>query len=571
VEVDAALTQLRAILESEPQPANGNSGAGQAIVATGQLSGEQIEQARQFLAQGFSLFNVVVHTDPTSFAPSARLSQAAIALMDVGELLLQNPTMDALARTEHDNKLEAIVATKSTADAVEAMVKDVAELVSWQVSPYKPPEDTAPSKKEKPKGASTASRGTPTIDVGVEKTVRINVERLDMLMNLVGELVTDRNRLLQIESSLLARYGKEDIVTDMGEMTSHVGRVVDQLQEEVMHARMLPIGNTFHKMPRLVRDVARVAGKQVNLVIEGEDTELDRTLIEYIGDPLIHLLRNAVDHGLEAPQERLAAGKQPTGTVKLIAAHQEGHIVITVEDDGNGIDPEKVRNAAVKRGIITAEEAAQLDEEESVDLIFRPNLSTAAEVTEVSGRGVGMDVVRSNIERLSGSVIVTSKMGQGTTFKITLPLTLAIVQTMLVSLRGISYAIPLSNIIESLYFSDVTISTVKGRKVIYWRDSVLPLFDLREYFTHPRMQGDIIHDARNAIITVSWGKQRVGLVVDRIIGKQDIVVKSLSAIIGELPGISGGTILGDGSIALIIDIPGLIAAVMQARKQGVAA
>jgi len=347
-----------------------------------------------------------------------------------------------------------------------------------------------------------------------------------------------------------------------------VGREVDQLKEEVMRARMLPIGSTFHKMPRLVRDVARVAGKQVNLVIEGEETELDRTLIEYIGDPLIHLLRNAVDHGLESPQERLAMGKQPTGTVKLIAAHQEGHIVITVEDDGRGIDPEKVRNAAVRRNIISEEEAAQLDDEESVDLIFRPNLSTAAEVTEVSGRGVGMDVVRSNIERLSGSAVVTSKPGQGTTFRITLPLTLAIVQTMLVSMRGISYALPLSNIIESLYYSDVTVSTIKGKKVIHWRDSVLPLIDLREYFTHPRMQGEIIRDARNAIITVTWGKQRVGLVVDRIIGKQDIVVKSLSTIIGELPGISGGTILGDGSIALIIDIPGLIGAVMQARKQG---
>ncbi len=573
-DISEQLAGLRAILSGDSSPptqaAPSNGNAHPVAIA---LDDALKARAKAMQADGYSLFVAVATTAPGSFAPAARLTQAAIAVMDVGEVLYQQPSMDDLANTKHDHKIELLVATKEGASAIEKMLADVMDLASYNVAPFvletttPKPEKPALPKKTKAKPKTGGGHG---VDLSAEKTVRISVERLDSLMNLVGELVTDRNRLLQIESSLLAIYGKADVVNDLTEMNGHLGRVVDQLQEEVMRARMLPIGSTFAKMPRLVRDVSRAAGKQVNLIIEGEDTKLDRSLIEFIGDPLIHLLRNAVDHGMETPEERERLGKNPTGTVMLTASHEEGHIVITVKDDGPGIDPEKVKNAAVKRGLISEDEAAQMDDEEAVDLIFRPNLSTAAKVTDISGRGVGMDVVRSNIERLSGSVVVESKLGEGTTFRITLPLTLAIVQTMLVSMHNITYAIPLSTIIESLYLSDVTISNVKGNPVIHWRDSVLPLIDLRDFFTHPRMNGNHRGDnSRPAIVTVAWGKQRVGLVVDKIIGKQDIVVKSLNPIMGELPGISGGTILGDGSIALIIDIPGLIGAAMQARKQGV--
>jgi two-component system chemotaxis sensor kinase CheA len=338
-----------------------------------------------------------------------------------------------------------------------------------------------------------------------------------------------------------------------------------------MRARMLPIAHLFSKLPRLVRDVARTAGKQVELAIEGEATELDRSLIEVIGDPLIHLLRNAVDHGVELPEKRIAVGKPPTGRVRLTAAHVEGQILITVEDDGQGIDPEKVRRAAVKRGMLTEEEATQLSDADAVELIFRPNLSTAEQVTNVSGRGVGMDVVRSNVERLSGSVVVDSRIGQGTAFRVTLPLTLAIIQTMLVAVKTSVYAIPLAGIIDSLYLTDSMVHTVKESPTIRWRDSVLPLLDLRQVFDHSRMLKTAVTDAKPAIVTVAWGKLRAGLVVDKIIGNQEVVVKSLSPVIGKVPGLLGGAILGDGRIALIIDIPGLISTVLQARKQGVSA
>lgn len=566
------LKRLRMALEGEPE-ADGPQGSRSQAGPAGKLAPQQEAKVKEALKKGLSLFSAVATTDAAGFAPAARLSQAAIALMDAGEVIFQQPTMEALAQAKHDNRLDALVATRESAEKLEKLLSDVFDLTSYKVTPYLQPEPET-SKQEKPVAPrQTARPAAGGADLSADKTVRISVERLDSLMNLVGELVTDRNRLMQIEDNLLKEIGKEGSVNDLGEMTAHVGRVVDQLQEEVMRARMLPIASTFNKIPRLVRDVSRAAGKQVNLIIEGKETELDRSLIEFIGDPLIHLLRNAVDHGLESPQERISIGKNPAGTVRLSAAHEEGHIVIVVKDDGKGINPEKVRQAAVRRNLITEEEAAQLDKDESIDLIFRPNLSTAEKVTGVSGRGVGMDVVRSNIERLSGSVVVESKEGVGTTFRITLPLTLAIVQTMLVSLKNITYAIPLASIIESLYLSDVTIRTVKNNRVIHWRDSVLPLLDLREHFNHPRMKA-LTHnanDAKTAIVTVAWGKQRVGLVVDRIIGKQDIVVKALNPVMGELSGLSGGTILGDGNIALIIDIPGLIGAALQARRQGAVA
>jgi two-component system chemotaxis sensor kinase CheA len=330
---------------------------------------------------------------------------------------------------------------------------------------------------------------------------------------------------------------------------------------------MLPIARLFNRFPRLVRDVARAAGKQVELVIRGEDTELDRSIIEVMGDPLMHLLRNAVDHGIESPQERVAAGKPPTGTVRLTAAHMEGNIVITVQDDGPGIDPAQIRQAAVSRGLLSEEEVAQLDDDEAIDLIFQPNLSTAEEVTEVSGRGVGMDVVRTSVEQISGSVMIDSQIGRGTTFRLTLPLTLAIVQTMLVGLQDDVYAIPLTGIMDTLYLADTTVSTVKGSPTIRWRDAVLPILYLRQFFSHLDLAAAPSNGARQTVVTVAWGKLRLGLVVDKIIGKQEIVVKSFNPIIGKAPGLSGCTILGDGRVALIIDIPSLINAAMQARRQ----
>lgn len=572
------LDQLKAALNGpSPQAATGPATHTNAPTLSPEAE-TAIAQAHQ---NGEPIFQVEISTSAETFAPAARLMQAAMALEEAGQVVVQHPTLTQLANSEHNGTLWAIVISNDPNEAtLDKLLADVSELAGYKImalqdskvqlpeavvaaAPVTPAAATpapAPVKKSVPPPASSRP------EITAEKTVRISVERLDALMNLVGELVTNRNRLTRVEDELRATYGKEEILGELAETSTHMGRVVDQLQEEVMRARMLPISSLFDKFPRIVRDVARKAGKKVNLVIEGGATELDRSLIEAIGDPLIHLLRNAVDHGVESPEERLAAGKPETGTVHLNAAHIEGQIVISIVDDGKGINGAKVRQAAVKRGLISEDHATQLSDTEAIDLIFMPNLSTAEKLTDVSGRGVGMDVVRTNVERLSGAVLVESELGRGTTFKVTLPLTLAIVETMLVQLWDGVFAIPLTSISDVLYLSEVDISTITGFPAIRWRGSVLPLIDMRNFFSDTRMPDIPLNGSRQAIVSVTWGKQRSGLIVDRIIGKQGIVVKSLSSVMGEIPGVSGGTILGDGRIALIMDVPSLMNAALKSRR-----
>ena len=389
-----------------------------------------------------------------------------------------------------------------------------------------------------------------------EKTVRTSVERLDTLMNLVGELITDRNRLYQIRSEFEARFHNDDQADNLAQTVIHIGRITDQLQEEVMRIRMLPVANVFNKFPRLVRDLARKAGKQVELVIRGEDTELDRSVIEEISDPLIHLLRNAVDHGVELPADRLAAGKSERGTILLTARHEESHIVLTIEDDGRGIDAERVKAGAVQKGLITEAEAAALSTEEAVDLIFRPGLSTAKVVSDISGRGVGMDIVRTNIERLNGSVLVETWPGRGSRFEIVLPLTLAIIPALLVQVGAGTFAIPLVTVMETLRVAAGGIKTVHGKPVTQLRDHVLPLVRLSQVLGF-RQKANGRQATHEYVVAVRWGKLEMGLMVDKLVGEQEMVIKSLGALMGDTPGVSGAAILGDGRVALIVDVPSL--------------
>lgn len=565
LDVAPVLARLKAIAQGE--------NAAPAAVAKSEAAAEQHVLLPEQLAEiarsqqaGKLVLEIEVTTTPETFAAAARLMQAAMAAAEGGEVLVQQPTMEDLANSRHEHRLWLVLVTGRSAPNIEHLVSSVSELATVRVQPLTTPDPVGAKASPAAKPAAPAANN----EIGADKTVRISIERLDALMNLVGELVTNRNRLQRVEDNLRMQYGKADEVAELSESSADLARVVDQLQEEVMRARMLPISSLFDKFPRIVRDVARASGKQINLVVDGATTELDRSLIEVIGDPLIHLLRNAVDHGIETPAEREAAGKSATGTVKLAAAHVEGHVVITIADDGNGIDTARVRRSAVKRGMITEEHAAQMSEDEAIDLIFLPNLSTAEKLTDISGRGVGMDVVRTNVERLSGSIFVESQMGKGTTFRVTLPLTLAIIETMLVELYHAVYAIPLTSINDVLYLADQEVSTIVTHRAIQWRASVLPLIDLRYFFTDLRFSNGVGPDPhRQAVVSVAWGKQQAGLVVDRIIGKQGIVVKTLSPMIGEVPGISGATILGDGRIALILDIPSLVNATLRQRRQTV--
>jgi two-component system chemotaxis sensor kinase CheA len=522
------------------------------------LTREQMAQVELHLAEGHVILEIEITARADAFAASARLLQAAMALMEMGDIITQQPSQADLTEGEHSGHLWSILATQAKKGAVEETLTHIPDLAQFRVRPYSHEFPGAPTSSYELPHAPTSPKVT------TSDTVRISVERLDTLMNLVGELVTDRTRLIQVQDMLRAQYGKNRSIGALSEMVTHFERVVDQLQQEVMQARMLPIEHLFRKFPRLVRDLARASGKQVNLVIEGEATELDRSVIEVIGDPLIHLLRNAVDHGIEPPQERIAAGKPPTGSIWLTAAHEEGHIVITVKDNGRGIEPQRIRQASVSRGLLSEEEAAQLDDDAAVNLIFQPNLSTAEQVTDVSGRGVGMDVVLTNIKQLSGSVTVESEVGRGTTFRVALPLTLAIVEAMMVTLGGDVYAIPLAGIVESLYLSDVNTSSVKGKPVFQWREQVLPIVHLRDFFACDRVTAGSMDENKRAVVTVAWGRLKAGLIVDSLLGKQEIVMKSLGTFVGDVPGLSGCTILGDGRMALIVDVPGLVSQAMKA-------
>lgn len=547
VDVDALLARLRALSE-EPSPRVETPGEKR------RLTPEQVEQVKTLSAQGRVILEVEAVVAAGAFAPAARLLQAAMSLAELGQVIAQFPSQEDLIHNEHAGRLWAILAADADISAVENRLGLVFDLAECNVRPYAV--EAVPSM---PPAMIPISES-----VGSDKTVRIHVERLDALMGLVGELVTARTRLTQLEARLRARLDKRE-AEDLDETTTRLGRVVDQLQEQVMRARMMPVSQLFDKFPRVVRDLARAAGKQVNLILAGRATELDRSIIEAIGDPLVHLLRNAVDHGIELPEERIAAGKPAVGTIWLTAAHEEGQVTITVRDDGRGVDLEKVRQAAVRRRLFTEEEASCLSREEVLELIFLPHLSTSDRVTDLSGRGVGLDVVRAHVQRIGGSVMVESEPGSGATFRLTLPLTLAIVQAMLVGVGEDVYAVPMTSILDSLYMADAQVDRVRAAPVIRWRGTVLPILSLRQFFAHPRLAAP--NGGKPAVVTVAWGRLRLGLVVDRIIGEQEVVVKAFSPIMGRVPGLAGCSILGDGRIALIIDVPGLIHAAVQARRE----
>jgi two-component system, chemotaxis family, sensor kinase CheA len=485
-----------------------------------------------------------------SIAPAARAMQVWMILAECGTIAACDPPYAAIDRGASIARVEIQVVTDLTLGEVRRRLELVGELSRVEVTSVEEAVESISDPVASKSGAAPAKTGSSNV-----KTVRTSVERLDKLMNLVGELVTDRNRLLQTHTSLKLYYKDNDQLSELAQAISHMASITDELQEEVMRARMLPLENVFNKFPRMVRDLARDAGKLVNLHISGQDTELDRSVIEEIADPLMHLLRNSLDHGIEPPEERKAAGKPEYGVVTLAGRSEGSHIIITVADDGRGINYEVVRKSAVAKGLLTEDAAARLTETEVKDLIFLPGLSTAKKITDVSGRGVGMDVVRNNIERLHGTVKIESRLGHGTTFELSLPLTLAIMPVLLVSLNDGTFCIPLSSITEVLNVSPESVHKVDRGEVVMWRDRLLPLLRLRKIFVLENGNGN---GATSPVVAVRWGDEHVGLVVDRLLGQQEIVIKSLGHLIGQVSGISGGTILGDGSAALILDVHSLI-------------
>ena len=393
-------------------------------------------------------------------------------------------------------------------------------------------------------------------------TMKVNFEKLDDLLNLVGELVIHRTALLTLESRLKETVTDRALLEAFTGTSQSLGKTANDLRDAIMKVRMLPIKAVFQRFNRLVRDLSRSHGKEINLIFAGEETELDKTVIDEIGEPLLHLIRNAVDHGIETPAERRAMGKPSVATLKLSACHESSTIVISVADDGRGMSIERIKASAVAKGLLDTSEAQALNDQEALQLVFMPGFSTSREVTETSGRGIGLDVVQKTVTSLNGTIDIISTAGKGTQFTIKLPLTLAIIQSLMVETAGEIFAIPLAGVLESIRLDAAEIHRVASGELIKLRDRLLPIVRLDSFFGFERA------DSREMeyIVIVGSGDKRGGIVVDRLLGQQEIVIKGMDDYLGKLPGISGGTVLGDGRVSLIIDIASLLAKTKEGGK-----
>jgi two-component system chemotaxis sensor kinase CheA len=464
---------------------------------------------------------------------------------------------NAEAAAKHANKGSETPAPATPTPApvaAPAAVSTPAPEPTTQVAPVaKPAAAPAAPRKVEPKEDADAKGAT------VEQTIRVDVKRLDHLMNLIGELVLGKNRLIKINDDVEERYEGEAFLEELNQVVSIVSLVTTDLQIAVMKTRMLPIGKVFNKFPRMIRDLSRELNKKIELEISGEDTELDKSIVEEIGDPLVHIIRNSCDHGVEVGDVRLAAGKTEGGTIQLKAYHEGNHIVIQIIDDGKGLDTDMLKSKAMEKGLITEKEADGMTDKEAYGLIFRPGFSTAAQVTSVSGRGVGMDVVKTNIEKLNGMIDIDSELGQGTSMKLKIPLTLAIIQALLVGVQEEYYAIPLASVLETVRISKDEIYTVESRSVMRLRDEVLSLVHIGDIFEVERVFDNSEHAY---VVVLGLAESKIGLIVDTLIGQEEIVIKSLGEYLKGIEGIAGATIRGDGGVTLIVDV----AALMQMAK-----
>ncbi|MNO35853.1 Chemotaxis protein CheA [compost metagenome] len=570
-DVSAIVASLQAIVRGEIPAA---AGAAAEVTATAAadapvfLDEFQYSVLEQSLQEGHKVLYVDVAIRKDCQLKAVRAYMVFDLLERSGEVVKSFPSVQDIEQEKFDHSFSLYYITQKEATEIQAMILNLSEIdkvtavaldqeslrqmgqeaVAATAEAPAPVKEAASAsnassapaahaKEETGKPAPARTGGAPS------RTIRVDIERLDVLMNLFSELLIDRVRLEQLASEIQN--------TDLTETVEHMGRVSGDLQNIVMKLRMVPVDTVFNRFPRMVRDLAKSLDKKIDLVVTGAETELDRTVIDEIGDPLVHLLRNAVDHGVEGIQDRLAAGKSDTGTVNLRAFHSGNHVFIEIEDDGAGINPQKILQSAIKKGILTQDQALNYSDDEAIQLLFAPGFSTAEVISDVSGRGVGLDVVKSKITSLGGNVVVYSTQGKGTNFSVQLPLTLSIIAAMLVRLGSEKYAIPLSSIVETGIVKKSQIRTIHGNKMLEFRNSHIPIVSLSKIFSIPDY--DESTEEETEIVVVRKGERLVALAVQDFIGQNEIVIKNLGKYLPEVQGISGATILGDGQVALIID------------------
>ncbi|MDA8345072.1 MAG: chemotaxis protein CheA [Thermaerobacter sp.] len=488
-------------------------------------------------AIGLPRYVVQLAVDPSCAMPAVRVFQAYQALSRLGLVERTDPPQDGLARFE--GRSATVIVRLQRPDDVKEALADVDEIQLESVQAESVVAAAAPMAQ-----SAEAEREAAT------QTVRVRVDLLDHLMNLVGELVLDRTRVADLVSRLDGGKDEqsEEVRQELSRSSLHLGRVTLDLQETIMKARMLPIEHLFRRFPRLVRDLAAKSGKRIALDIYGQDTELDRMVMDELGDPLTHILRNSVDHGIEPPEKRLAAGKTEEGHIILRASTEEGYVVVDVVDDGDGIDAEAVKRTALRRGVLTPEQAERMTMREAQELIFAPGFSTSEEVTEISGRGVGLDAVRASLERLSGVVDLVTEAGKGTTFRLRIPLTLAIMRALMVRTGDSVYALPLGAVRQIVRLNAQNVQVAHGRPLLADRGELIGLLSLAEIYGEPGRQDETF------AVVVGAGERQVALKVGALLGEQEIVLKAFGDFLGAVPGLTGATILGNGELALVADV-----------------
>ncbi|GAA8637205.1 chemotaxis histidine kinase/response regulator CheAY2 [Helicobacter pylori] len=493
--------------------------------------------------------NIKENQENKAKAPTAENSASDNPLANEPDLDYTN-----MSAEEVEAEIERLLNKRQEADKERRAQKKQEAKPKQEVAPIKetPKTETLKAPKTETKAktkADTEENKAPSI--GVEQTVRVDVRRLDHLMNLIGELVLGKNRLIRIYSDVEERYDGEKFLEELNQVVSSISAVTTDLQLAVMKTRMQPVGKVFNKFPRMVRDLSRELGKSIELIIEGEETELDKSIVEEIGDPLIHIIRNSCDHGIEPLEERRRLNKPETGKVQLSAYNEGNHIVIKISDDGKGLDPVMLKEKAIEKGVISERDAEGMSDREAFNLIFKPGFSTAKVVSNVSGRGVGMDVVKTNIEKLNGIIEIDSEVGVGTTQKLKIPLTLAIIQALLVGVQEEYYAIPLSSVLETVRISQDEIYTVDGKSVLRLRDEVLSLVRLSDIF---KVDAILESNSDVYVVIIGLADQKIGVIVDYLIGQEEVVIKSLGYYLKNTRGIAGATVRGDGKITLIVDV-----------------
>jgi len=513
-----------------------------------------------------NVIGVTIYLAETCMLKGARAFMINRAIEEHGEIIKLYPSAQDLEDEKYDYDYSAFVITKETPETIVDAIMKVSE-VKEAVADYIKlsdddvvsktedilKEETATTTKHADTAATSKAAGPAQQKTAVKqltnRSVRVDIDKLDVLMNLVSELIIAKNGLVSRSSEIL------DQDNGIREQLEYLERVTTNIHEAVMKTRMVPIESVVNRFPRMIRDLSKQLNKEMELYMTGEDTELDRTVIDEIGDPLMHLLRNAADHGLESAEVRKQRGKNPVGTIQLNAYQDGNSVVIEVKDDGGGIDVEKIKKVAVSRGVITPEQAERMEEKDAIDILFRPSFSTSEKVTEVSGRGVGLDVVKTKIEALGGEIEARSKLGEGSAFIIRLPLTLAIIQSLMVIIGGEKYALPLGNIQSIEEIDKTEVKIIQDKEVINLRGNVIPIIRLGKVLEceNQKDQSDTM-----IVIVVKKGSRLAGMVVDELIGQQEIVYKSIGKYIKGHKIISGATILGNGEIALILDVNSLV-------------